>query len=72
MKFIYLYYATGTILVLFTLVLTILSNISIENMIVFAIAGFLLIVLGNVQQINLLNEKYHQLKIKLGTHPSLL
>lgn len=68
MKIIHLYYATGTILVLLVLVLSLISDISIENMIIFALVGFLLIILGIIQHIIILNEKYYQIKIKMEAY----
>ena len=57
MGLIHLYYATGIIFVLSALVLSAISYTSIESILVFALAGFLLIALGVIQHIITLHEK---------------
>jgi hypothetical protein len=62
MNIIRLYYIAGTIFILLTIILAIFSILSLENLIVFGLAGLLLFALGLVQHLNLLNEKLQQLK----------
>lgn len=49
MNLIHLYYITGTLVLLFTLVLSVWSVISMEDLFVLALAGILLLALGIVQ-----------------------
>jgi hypothetical protein len=67
MNIIRLYYITGTMFILLTIILSIFSMLSLESMLVFALAGVLLFAIGLVQHMLLLNEKLHQLK-NLQTH----
>jgi hypothetical protein len=62
MNIIRLYYIAGTIFILLTIILAIFSILSLENLIVFGLAGLLLFALGLVQHLILLNEKLQQLK----------
>ena len=62
MNIIRLYYITGTMLILLTIILSIFSMLSLEDMIVLALAGVLFFALGLVQDLLLLNEKLQQLK----------
>lgn len=49
MNIILLYYITGTLVILLTLVLSVWSVISMEDMYVLALAGILLLALGIIQ-----------------------
>lgn len=62
MNFIRLYYVTGTVFILLTIILAFFSMLSLEDMIVLALAGVLFFALGLVQHLLLLNEKLQQLK----------
>ena len=62
MNLIRLYYVTGTVFILLTIILAYFSMLSIEDMIVLALAGVLFFALGLVQDLLLLNEKLQQLK----------
>ena len=62
MNIIRLYYVTGTVFILLTIILAFFSMLSIEDMIVLALAGVLFFALGLVQHLLLLNEKLQQLK----------
>jgi hypothetical protein len=71
MNIIRLYYIVGTIFILLTIILAIFSILSLENLIVFGLAGLLLFALGLVQHLILLNDKLQQLKTlqtKTGFH----
>lgn len=71
MNIIRLYYIAGTIFILLTIILAIFSILSLENLIVFGLAGLLLFALGLVQHLILLNDKLQQLKTlqtKTGFH----
>ena len=71
MTIIRLYYIVGTIFILLTIILAIFSILSLENLIVFGLAGLLLFALGLVQHLILLNDKLQQLKTlqtKTGFH----
>ena len=57
MTIIRLYYVTGTFLVLLTLAFFVLSVINFEDMVVFSLAGILLVALGIVQYMLKLQEK---------------
>lgn len=65
MTIIRLYYVTGTFLVLFAITLSVLSVINLENMLIFSLAGILLVALGIVQYMLKLQEKYHQIQLEL-------
>ena len=52
-----LYYVTGTLLILLTISLTVLGMLTYESILVFGLAGILLLTLGIVQHILLLYEK---------------
>ena len=65
MTIIRLYYVTGTFLVLLTLVFFVMSVINFEDMVVFSLAGILLVALGIVQYMLKLQEKYHQIQLEL-------
>jgi hypothetical protein len=67
MNIIRLYYITGTMLILLTIILSIFSMLSLESMLVFAMAGVLFFAIGIVQHLLSLNEKLQQLK-KLNKH----
>ena len=70
MNIIRLYYIVGTIFILLTIILAIFSILSLENLIVFGLAGLLLFALGLVQHLILLNEKLQQLKtLQTNTNP---
>ena len=70
MTIIRLYYIVGTIFILLTIILAIFSMLSLENLIVFGLAGLLLFALGLVQHLILLNEKLQQLKtLQTKTNP---
>lgn len=70
MNIIRLYYIAGTIFILLTIILAIFSILSLENLIVFGLAGLLLFALGLVQHLILLNEKLQQLKtLQTKTNP---
>ena len=58
MNLIHLYYITGTLVLLLTLVLSAWSVISMEDLFVLALAGILLLALGIVQHMLKLHEKY--------------
>ena len=62
MNIIRLYYITGTMFILLTIILSIFSMLSLESMLVFALAGVLFLAIGLVQHMLLLNEKFQQLK----------
>ena len=62
MNIIRLYYTTGTMLILLTIILSIFSMLSLESMLVFALAGILFLAIGLVQHLLSLNEKLQQLK----------
>ena len=62
MNIIHLYYTTGTMLILLTIILSIFSMLSLESMLVFALAGILFLAIGLVQHLLSLNEKLQQLK----------
>ena len=62
MNLIRLYYVTGTVFILLTIILAFFSMLSLEDMIVLALAGVLFFALGLVQDLLLLNEKLQQLK----------
>lgn len=62
MNIIRLYYITGTMLILLTIILSIFSMLSLESMLIFALASNLFLAIGLVQHMLLLNEKLHQLK----------
>ena len=62
MNLIRLYYVTGTVFILLTIILAVFSMLSLEDMIVLALAGVLFFALGLVQHLLLLNEKLQQLK----------
>jgi hypothetical protein len=62
MNLIRLYYVTGTLFILLTIILAFFSMLSLEDMIVLALAGVLFFALGLVQHLLLLNEKLQQLK----------
>lgn len=64
MNIIRLYYVTGTVFILLTIILAFFSMLSIEDMIVLALAGVLFFALGLVQHLLLLNEKLQQLKTR--------
>lgn len=65
MNLIRLYYLTGSFLVLLAIALSALSVINLEDMLVFSLAGILLIALGIVQYMLKLQEKYHQIQLEL-------
>ena len=67
MNIIRLYYITGTMFILLTIILSIFSMLSLESMFVFALAGVLFLAIGLVQHMLSLNEKLQQLK-KLNKH----
>ena len=58
MNIILLYYITGTLVILLTLVLSVWSVISMEDLFVLALAGIILLALGIVQHMLSLHEKY--------------
>lgn len=58
MKIIYLYYFTGTALVLLVLVLASISKLNVEDMIIFSLTGLLLIALGIIQHIITYNQTF--------------
>ena len=62
MNIIRLHYITGTMLILLTIILSIFSMLSLESMLVFALAGVLFLAIGLVQHLLSLNEKLQQLK----------
>ena len=62
MNIIRLYYITGTMLILLTIILSIFSMLSLESMLIFALAGNLFLAIGLVQHLLSLNEKLQQLK----------
>ena len=62
MNLIRLYYVTGTVFILLTIILAFFSMLSLEDMIVLALVGVLFFALGLVQHLLLLNEKLQQLK----------
>ena len=62
MNLIRLYYVTGTVFILLTIILAFFSMLSLEDMIVLTLAGVLFFALGLVQHLLLLNEKLQQLK----------
>lgn len=65
MNLIRLYYVTGSFLILLAITLSALSVINLEDMLVFSLAGILLIALGIVQYMLKLQEKYHQIQLEL-------
>jgi uncharacterized membrane protein len=70
MTIIRLYYTTGTMFILLTIILAIFSMLNLENIIVFGLAGLLLFALGLVQHLILLNDKLQQLKtLQTNTNP---
>ena len=68
MKLIHLYYVTGTVLVLLTFVFSALWGMEFEDVLIFAMAGFLFIILGLIQHIMNLNEKCHQIEMELEAY----
>jgi hypothetical protein len=62
MNIIRLYYITGTMFILLTIILSIFSMLSLESMLEFALAGVLFLAIGLVQHMLLLNEKFQKLK----------
>ena len=56
MNLLRLYYITGIVLILLTIILSTLGMLSVENIQVFALAGILLLILGIIQHF-LLMEK---------------
>jgi hypothetical protein len=58
MNLIHLYYITGILVLLLTLVLSVWSVISMEDLFVLALAGIILLALGIVQHMLSLHEKY--------------
>ena len=62
MNLIRLYYVTGTVFILLTIILAFFSMLSLESMLVFALAGVLFLAIGLVQHLLSLNEKLQQLK----------
>ena len=58
MNLIHLYYITGILVLLLTLVLSAWSVISMEDLFVLALAGIILLALGIVQHMLSLHEKY--------------
>ena len=67
MKIIYLYYFTGTALVLLVLVLASISKLNVEDMIIFSLTGFLLIALGIIQHIITYNQTFFPQKNNYST-----
>ena len=57
MNLIRLYYITGTVLILLTVILSTFGILSVENIQVFASGGILLLILGIIQHILLLHDK---------------
>ena len=57
MNLIRLYYVTGTVFILLTIILALFSMLSLEDMIVLALAGVLFFALGLVQDLLLIHEK---------------
>ncbi len=64
MNIIRLYYISGTMLILLTIILTIFSMLSLESILVFALAGILFFGIGLVLHLLSLNEKLQQLKYR--------
>ena len=62
MNLIRLYYVTGTVFILLTIILAFFSMLSLEDMIVLALAGVLFFALGLVQDLLLIHEKLQQPK----------
>ena len=62
MNLIRLYYVTGTVFILLTIILAFFSMLSLEDMTDLALAGVLFYALGMVQDLLLLKEKLQQLK----------
>ena len=62
MNLIRLYYVTGTVFILLTLILALFSMLSLEDMIVLALTGVLFFALGLVQHLLLIHEKLQQPK----------
>ena len=70
MTIIRLYYVTGTVFILLTIILSMISMLSIESIIIFALAGILLLAIGFMQHMILLHEKLQQLKtLQTNTNP---
>ena len=63
MNLIRLYYVTGTVFILLTIILAFFSMLSLEDMIVLALAGVLFFALGLVQHLLLIHEKLQQPKV---------
>ena len=57
MNLIRLYYVTGTVFILLTIILALFSMLSLEDMIVLALTGVLFFALGFVQHLLLIHEK---------------
>ena len=57
MNLIRLYYVTGTVFILLTIILALFSMLSLEDMIVLAWTGVLFFALGLVQDLLLIHEK---------------
>ena len=57
MNLIRLYYVTGTVFILLTIILALFSMLSLEDMIVLALTGVLFFALGLVQDLLLIHEK---------------
>ena len=62
MNLIRLYYVTGTVFILLTIILALFSMLSLEDMIVLALTGVLFFALGLVQHLLLIHEKLQQPK----------
>ena len=66
-----LYYVTGTVFILLTIILAFFSMLSLEDMIVLALAGVLFLALGLVQHLLLIHEKLQKPKVcSTDMHPS--
>ena len=59
MNIIRLYYVTGTLFIILTMILSTLSILSIESALTFILGGILFLVLGLVQHVMLLHELTH-------------
>ena len=71
MNLIRLYYVTGTVFILLTIILAFFSVLSLEDMIVLALAGVLFLALGLVQHLLLIHEKLQKPKVcSTDMHPS--
>lgn len=71
MNLIRLYYVTGTVFILLTIILAFFSMLSLEDMIVLALAGVLFLALGLVQHLLLIHEKLQKPKVcSTDMHPS--